>query len=87
MIREDELDGLRVFEDIAFPDSLGKTFYAIPDGSFLLIRDGREELRGEAYRIRDGVMTQVSGGRRGTPAPAAEGEKLRRSRRSGRAGP
>ena len=61
MIREDELDGLRVFEDIAFPDSLGKTFYAIPDGSFLLIRDGREELRGEAYRIQDGVMTQVSG--------------------------
>ena len=60
MIREDELDGLRVFEDIAFPDSLGKTFYAIPDGSFLLIRDGREELRGEACRIQNGVMTRIS---------------------------
>ena len=54
------LDGMRVFEDIAYPDSMGKTFYAIPDGSYLFIRDGREELRGEAYRIRDGVITQIS---------------------------
>ena len=60
MIKDDVLDGLRVFEDIAYPDSMGRTFWAIPDGSFLLIRDGREELRGEACRIQNGVMTRIS---------------------------
>ena len=59
-IKDNVLDGLRVFEDITCPDSMGKTFYAIPDGSYLFIVDGREELRGEAYMIRDGVITRIS---------------------------
>ena len=59
-VKDDVLDGLRVFEDITYPDSMGKTFYAIPDGSWLLIEAGREELRGEAYRIRDGGITRIS---------------------------
>ena len=59
-IKDDTLDGLRLFEDIAYPDSKGKTFYAIPDGSYLFIENGREELRGEAYRISDGDMTKVA---------------------------
>ena len=54
------LDGLRVYEDIAFPDSMGRTFYAIPDGSYLFIDSGREELRGEAYMIRDGVLSWIA---------------------------
>ncbi len=59
-VKDDVLDGLRVFQDIAYPDSMGKTFYAIPDGSYLFIESGREELRGEAYRIRDGIITQIA---------------------------
>ena len=59
-VKDDVLDGLRVFEDIAYPDSVGRTFYAIPDGSWLLVEAGREELRGEAYRIRDGGIEQIS---------------------------
>ena len=59
-IRDDVLDGKRVFEDIAYPDSAGRVFYAIPDGSYLFIRDGREELRGEAYRISDGRISQIA---------------------------
>lgn len=58
--RDDVLDGLRIYADIACSDSMGKTFYAIPDGTYLLIADGKEELRGEAYRIKDGVMAQIS---------------------------
>ena len=58
--RDDVLDGLRIYEDIACPDSMGKTFYAIPDGSYLFIRAGKEELRGEAYMVKDGVLSQVS---------------------------
>lgn len=57
--RHDELDGLRVFEDIAYPDSMGRCFYALVDGSYLLIRNGREVLHGEAFTIRDGMLTRV----------------------------
>lgn len=59
-IRDDVLDGLRVFEDIACPDSMGRTFYAIPDGSYLFVDAGKEELRGEAYRVHDGIMRQIA---------------------------
>lgn len=59
-VKDDVLDGLRLFEDITFQDSMGKCFYAIPDGSYLFIENGREDLRGEAWRIRDGVILQIS---------------------------
>lgn len=54
------LRGLRIYEDIACSDSMGRTFYAIPDGSYLLIDGGKEELRGEAYRIKDGALSRIS---------------------------
>ena len=59
-VKDDVLDGLRLYEDITLPDSKGNTFYAIPDGSYLLIDGGREELRGEAYRIRDGAIAKIA---------------------------
>ena len=59
-VKDDVLDGLRLFEDITYQDSVGRTFCAIPDGSYLFIDGGREELRGEGYRIRDGRIEQIS---------------------------
>ncbi|MDO5132172.1 MAG: Type 1 glutamine amidotransferase-like domain-containing protein [Eubacteriales bacterium] len=59
-VRNDYVDGLRLMEDITFPDSIGRTFYAITDGSYLFQKDGRAEIRGEAYRIRDGRIEQIS---------------------------
>lgn len=53
------LDGRRLFEDITYPDSHGREFYALVDGSYLYISDGAEQLLGEAYRIADGYCTQV----------------------------
>ena len=58
-VRDDILDGQRLFEDITCQDSRGRTFYAIPDGSYLFIEGGRRSLRGEAYRIRDGQIEQI----------------------------
>lgn len=58
-IKDDVLDGVRVMEDITYPDSVGRRFYAICDGSYLLRRDGREELRGEAYLIAGGTLTPL----------------------------
>ncbi len=60
LVKDDVVDGLRVFEDVAYPDSLGRVFYAIPDGSYLLGRDGRETMRGEAFRIADGRLERFS---------------------------
>lgn len=59
-IKDDVLDGLRVFEDIAYPDSLGREFHALPDGSYILSENGIETLYGEAYRIKDGEITLIS---------------------------
>lgn len=89
-VRDDIVDGLRLMEDITFPDSRGRTFYAITDGAYLLQRteDGTPangmspgeacpgetsadrtyigvapagaEIRGEAYRIRDGKIEKIS---------------------------
>ena len=59
LVKDDVLDGQRLYEDITCGDSFGRTFYAIPDGSYLYGHNGMEELWGEAHRIRDGVITQV----------------------------
>ena len=60
MNKNDVLDGLRVYEDIALPDSAGRCFYALPDGSFLHGTPNAETLRGEAWRIKDGGMERIT---------------------------
>ena len=50
------LDGLDYINEIVLPDSMGKTFYYITDGSYILVKDGIEELRGEAYIVHDGTI-------------------------------
>lgn len=59
MIKDCELDGMRVFEDITYGDSMGREFVALPDGSYILIADGEETIWGEAYRIKDGALQQI----------------------------
>ena len=68
-VKHDLVDGLRLMEDITYPDSLGRTFYALTDGSYLLQTEDRAELRGEAYQIRDGVLSQISGDGERYPLP------------------
>ena len=58
-VRYARVDGRRLFEDIAFPDSRGRRFITFPDGGFVRVRDGRAELRGEAYEIADGAMRRI----------------------------
>ena len=58
-VRNDVIDGMRLIEDIAFPDSMGRTFYALTDGSYLLQTEDDAEIRGEAYMIRDGAIRQI----------------------------
>lgn len=60
MVKDDILDGLRLFEDITYADSMGRQFYVLPDGSYLYIKDGIQELHGEAYLIENGTFRQIS---------------------------
>ncbi len=38
---------------------MGRKFYALPDGSYILGKGGREELRGEGYLIHNGAIRQI----------------------------
>ena len=59
-VKDDILDGKRLFEDITYADSMGQTFYALPDFSYV-VDDGKTAvLYGEGYRIRNGIMEQIS---------------------------
>ncbi len=60
-LRTERVDGLRVVEDMAYPDSMGREFIALNDCSYILHDNGLETLYGEAYRIKDGRMTQICG--------------------------
>lgn len=59
-IKDDVLDGKNVITDIALPDSHGRKFIVLVDGSYILKRGSApEELHGEGYLIQDGMMTQI----------------------------
>ena len=59
-VKDNILDGQRLFEDITYADSLGNCFFALPDGSYLRIDAESEVLFGEAYTICDGQLEQIS---------------------------
>ena len=60
-VRYAQVDGLRLFEDIAFPDSWGHRFYTFRDGGYVIQKKGHPaELRGEAFEITRGAMRRVS---------------------------
>jgi len=55
-LKNSRLDGKRLMEDITYPHSVGRRFLAIPDGSYVLARDGQEWVFGEAHLIEEGRM-------------------------------
>lgn len=60
MVYDRYLDGRKLYEDITFADSWGECFHLFPDGTYLLIEDGKTYLCGEAYRLADGKREQIS---------------------------
>ena len=61
MVRDNLLDGRRLYEDITFEDSIGHAFVVLVDGSYVLEEDGCCEIYGEAYLIFSGKMIQICG--------------------------
>ena len=59
-VRNFILDGRRLFEDVVFQDSYRHRFYTFPDGGYVMVKDGRSTLFGEAWEITGGGMRKVS---------------------------
>ena len=59
-VKDYVLDGKRLFEDITYADSVGHTFYALPDFSYVVDNGTQAILYGEGYRIRDGILERLS---------------------------
>ena len=66
MVKDNYLDGMRLYEDITLPDSYGHEFIVLCDGSYLRIEAEEagappisEEVYGEAYVIRDGNVSEL----------------------------
>ena len=56
--KNEVVDGLRLLEDVTYPDSQGHTFYLMEDGSYVLgdTEEKIEEVVGEHFVLRDGVI-------------------------------
>lgn len=59
-VKDNILDGQRLFEDVTYADSFGHTFFAIPDGSYFYQDDGQLLLFGACYCIHDGILEPLT---------------------------
>ena len=59
-VKDYRVDGLHLFRDITFPDSMGRCFFALPDGSYIYQDEEKQRLCGKGYSVIDGVMTQIN---------------------------
>ncbi len=53
MVKDRYLDGMRLYEDITYKDSINHSFIVLVDGSYILI-DSKATVYGESYIICDG---------------------------------
>lgn len=59
MLKDYVLDGKQLIEEIVSEHSYTLPVYCLCDGAYFLIRNGRTELRGEAYKMHFGKMKQI----------------------------
>lgn len=59
-VKDNILDGMRLFEDITYADSDDNTFFALPDGSYFYQNGDELLLCGEGYMLRNGELTQLT---------------------------
>lgn len=58
-IKDDILDGKRLFEDITYSDSYGREFYALVDGSYVMLENGETTIWGKTFLIKDGSIRKI----------------------------
>lgn len=50
---------MNLLTDIFIPDSFEKEFYALTNGSYILVEEGKETLFGECYLIKNGIIKKI----------------------------
>ena len=55
-VKDNILDGLRLYEDITYADSMGHSFIVLPDGSYIYQDHEEQTLLGEGYRLKNGIL-------------------------------
>ena len=58
-LKKSTLDGRKLVDDIVAGHSWMHPVWCLPDGSYFLIEGDRTELRGKAYRMKDGKLRLV----------------------------
>ena len=53
------LDGMRLYEDIAYSDSMGHTFYPMVDGAYYYQDDSHAVFYGKVGRLQEGVLKWI----------------------------
>lgn len=56
LVKDNILDGMRLFEDISASDSYGRCFLVLRDGSYVRVREDETRLFGEAWTLSDGAF-------------------------------
>lgn len=56
------LDGKNIIEDVVMPDSYGRRFYLVSDGSFFKIKNGKTTFKGKGEIIEDGTIRPLKQG-------------------------
>lgn len=59
-VKDYELDGQRLYEDITYADSMGHEFFVFPDGTYYFQDDEESVILGEAWRLADGQMEKLT---------------------------
>ena len=59
-VKDNILDGKRLFEDITYIDSLGHIFFALPDNSYFYQDEDGLLLCGESYRLKNGILEMLT---------------------------
>ena len=58
-VKDNILDGKRLYEDITFADSMGHCFIVLPDGSYIYQDHEEQTLLGKAYRLKNGILELI----------------------------
>ena len=58
-VKDNIIDGMRLYEDVTYGDSYDNVFLAIVDGSYVLAENGTSILFGEGYCIENGEIEQI----------------------------
>lgn len=57
-----KLDGMDFIEDVVMPDSYGRRFYLVSDGSFFKVKNGKTTFKGKGEIIEDGAVKPLKEG-------------------------